>query len=584
MKLNGKSGVHKLGSSGGDIKQCERNKKLQTNPQQETEMKRLFPSPTASLHDLSNAQNTDGDLVQPEPAVFTGSAGGSILGCGSIARWKKGPGKSKTWKRSPKIVISGPKMFRKERLITSAFISSPRYFKPQLWIPALFMRCRGRVKRQERRIVAEPRASFRESRRDLFERSQYLDEDNASYVSQFRSSELCRRDEKPTTLIRIDQPYLGEPAPIFIRFTWQNKSLIRSSGEVDRFIAPNILLQGKWRVGNFIRNDSHADVYSVLHVDRHPYTAEAHFFLDQFYGNGDTYAKRYKARKRNNGECVDSFWYRGRNVFVIRVQEVKERFNFRNTEKEFPSLVQLGERNGKRSLQTLRSGTRATYAAVVTMALQDKQENRSANISTGPLPKHHKTTNMVERAHKTRSTKQREKRRAKRAAAYPPNAKSNRSFEQVNVNVEDAQTADVTRAGFRLASLKQRLRDKEAQACGKSGEERESRSSEVQPDHALVEEIDNAERIATGSDAHNTDDSKDETEDLAYTCICLRCRILTLAFYNPEFLVLSWKELVNHVNISNDLLEIRDFLKVFNPVAINTHLRCLLEELMSIKL
>jgi hypothetical protein len=135
------------------------------------------------------------------------------------------------------------------------------------------------------------------------------------------------------------------PGKAFMRFTWKDKIIANGVGHLDRFLPTGLLIRSGWRIGEFIRNDNHADVYSVSNKNISHYyseagsSLEAHAFLDEYHGNSGNYANRHKRRMRRGGCCLESFWLNDRHVLIIRIQKEMGSLISRNYEEEFPDLV-----------------------------------------------------------------------------------------------------------------------------------------------------------------------------------------------------------------------------------------------------
>lgn len=217
--------------------------------------------------------------------------------------------------------------------------------------------------------------------------------------------------------------HLLEPPPAFIRFTWEKGVLTKATGELDRFLPTNLLLQRRWRIQSFLRNDSHADVYSVLDstpsrsgTDVSREELEAHILLDEYHGNCDTFVKRRKRRWRESGECAASFWYRRRHVFIIRDSKKIRRFALKNMEEEFPSLIRRREISVPCAVRCRQWCGAETYASAVKAMESD---NNPEKDSRTPAAENDETP--VKKDRQRRAAKQRNKRRAKRNASFGRN-------------------------------------------------------------------------------------------------------------------------------------------------------------------
>jgi hypothetical protein len=181
-------------------------------------------------------------------------------------------------------------------------------------------------------------------------------EEHSCHKISARGSKSRRRRQKSTTKTyayghmavlncEVGENDVLEPGKAFMRFTWKNKTIANGVGHLDRFLPTGLLFRSGWRINEFIRNDNHADVYSLNSKDLRDHghdaesSLEAHVFLDEYHGNSKNYASRKKSRMCRGGNFLDKFWHNGRHVFIIRVSKEVISFMSRNYEEEFPGLL-----------------------------------------------------------------------------------------------------------------------------------------------------------------------------------------------------------------------------------------------------
>ncbi|XPS72835.1 hypothetical protein M3J09_004996 [Ascochyta lentis] len=68
---------------------------------------------------------------------------------------------------------------------------------------------------------------------------------------------------------------------------------------------------------------------------------------------------------RDSGDCLDTFWYGDRHVFVMEIQKKQILFRLRNTEEEFPILVDQNKCNEQVALRRRSFRGKPSFAAVV---------------------------------------------------------------------------------------------------------------------------------------------------------------------------------------------------------------------------
>ncbi|KAF2828979.1 hypothetical protein CC86DRAFT_379755 [Ophiobolus disseminans] len=161
----------------------------------------------------------------------------------------------------------------------------------------------------------------------------------------------------------------------FSRLTWKDTMLVDGQDHVDRFLPASLILAKRWRIQTFLRNDPHADVYSVLDIHDSDSRLsmdlagvhEANVFLEEYHGKSEMYAKRRKRamRESDNGETIqdefglyrdevgvyptsrqrpkamlasDSGYDSARHVIIAEVRPRMRPFKLRLTDEEYPKL------------------------------------------------------------------------------------------------------------------------------------------------------------------------------------------------------------------------------------------------------
>jgi hypothetical protein len=163
----------------------------------------------------------------------------------------------------------------------------------------------------------------------------------------------------------------SDPGNMFLRLTWDGTSLLYGIPKVERLLPTGLVFPSGWRIGEFLRNESFADVYALDYagsdhaISHRKNGLEAHVFLNRYHGNAETYVKKHKTRMRTTGNCLDTFWHEGKHVFVMGVPRKNIRFKLRNSEKEFPSLVDQKSWMAKATRRQRQHMKKPTYAAVL---------------------------------------------------------------------------------------------------------------------------------------------------------------------------------------------------------------------------
>ncbi|KAL6703671.1 hypothetical protein ACN47E_009445 [Coniothyrium glycines] len=257
------------------------------------------------------------------------------MGAKDVARWKKGAGKNKSWKRCPKMMHPPTVQHKEEDKLRKRAAKASRamdhFSTSPLWIPHVLVQDSRRTRQS--RGVKLLRYRLR-GRGDDEKKSMILDHANETPAENDtpQDNEHTQRPQEPPHA--IDH---GEPRPALMRLTWTAAS-VNGVGSLERFLAPGLSVRSRWRIARFLRNDSHADVYAMVDALAAGRTLEGHYFLPSYQGNGETYAKRHKRRMRGGGHCVASFWFEGRDMLIMRIPVAVGGFRMRSLKREFPPL------------------------------------------------------------------------------------------------------------------------------------------------------------------------------------------------------------------------------------------------------
>jgi hypothetical protein len=289
----------------------------------------------------------------------------------SLDVWRNTAGRSKSWRRCPKSVAT--KASHKKRAVLRVDCPEKGFAKSPLWVPSAFVRSAHGPKARLVERPAERRESSRGSSR-VQGADRYGASDDIKFAPGQGRGRKASTDAESETVARNHveaDRNIAEPGIAFLRLTWKDKTLADGVGQLDRFLPTGLQFRSGWRIYGFLRNDSHADVYSMTHIKTSHSNAkpkgrlEAHVFLDAYHGNCAVYAKRQQSRMRESGQCLDGFWYVGRRVLVMDVAADAPWFRLRNTEEEFPSLVDTRTYMENAALQRRCLRGKPSFAAIV---------------------------------------------------------------------------------------------------------------------------------------------------------------------------------------------------------------------------
>ncbi|KAF2035807.1 hypothetical protein EK21DRAFT_84213 [Setomelanomma holmii] len=403
------------------------------NKRSKRDDKKVLPCHRGHMHykersSQSGERYSVGRSLGPESMQDTGTTAmttpwtndDDIVGANMLSVWKNTAGRSKSWRRCAKAPSS--KLSQNQKMRSNGLKIAHHFSKAPLWVPVVFIRFeRGRHPSKSVRIWR-----YQETRSP--KETESIDE----ITLLNRSGETASPEKKdahdlPVQRMKLIDPRRDgisasnpEPGKPFMRLTWKDRTLIHGTVQLDRFLPSGLMFRSGWRIVDFCRNDNHADIYFLradgARTEGEP-CLEAHVFLDEYHGNSETYAKRQKSRMRESGNCLDSFWYEGRHIFIMQVPKQMPQFRLKNTEDEFPSLVHRRKCIAYVALQRRVLRGKPSYAAVAGQTRGRQmmlQEPRSMPLAKSALEKE------LEQIEKTR-VKKKEKQRCKRQAAREAN-------------------------------------------------------------------------------------------------------------------------------------------------------------------
>ena len=319
---------------------------------------------------LTNETNSGG-------TVFPDSDNGSrqhVKGNTSLIAWKSHGGKSKSWKRCPQTNILGPP--KQGNAMPDRNICSSEFFKSPLWIPEKYVLSQRREKkRRERKLVRYHVPCKRATKEEILIAQDRIVTEKATASRKLEGDQAMQHG----SLISPEQQAVDlcslEPSLAFIRFTWVGKMIAGGGGELDHFLPLGLLLRSRWRISGFLRNDSQADVYSIFDTESCcpsgssvQEVLEGHYFLHEYHGNCEAFAKRRQQRMRRSQDFHDGFWYGDRRMLVLKVAKRVLPFQLRKSDAEFPRLASRQTKSKRKALSASTLRTRLSYAAILTMA------------------------------------------------------------------------------------------------------------------------------------------------------------------------------------------------------------------------
>ena len=343
---------------------------------------------------------------------------GDVTGQMSLDVWRGTAGNSKSWRRYPKAIAS--KQFRRKHTLSKRIDVERRFDKALEWVPSAFVRSQHAERPSRMERIVRCRTPCPRSQKMRHVDPHQLHAGNDFVIPERKCGDVSQAPHSEVQ--RLGRDTAGNdtrgPASVFIRFTWKNKILTNGVGQLDRFIPTGLLFRSVWRVDEFLRNESHADVYSLTNAridpsrDERTAVLEGHVFLDEYHGNSEVYAKRQKTRMRESGNCLDAFWYNGRHIMVMKVLKQLSPFRLRNTEEEFPSLIDRGTCMVHVALQRRCFRGKPTYAAIT----GSRPPAREAARLPSPKTVLEKEIEKIEKARLKKAHKQKWKRQVQRDA------------------------------------------------------------------------------------------------------------------------------------------------------------------------
>jgi hypothetical protein len=328
--------------------------------------------------------------------------GEDLKGNKALEVWKKNAGSGKTWRRCERVQTSNLKV-----LVIIRY-GDLRFYQPLLWLPQAFVRSTKQQQHRDLKRILVSKKRIRKPGKHFKPPPLGVEKDEGSYELQQSQRSLYRTRER--YLHELDDT--GLPGA-YIRLTWGSVAIPR--GQLDRFLPGGLILQSRWHVLSFLRNDSHVDVYAVtdIHEQLEASTElELHLFLAGNLGNSATYAKRKQERTYNSGRCLGRFWYGERRVLVVQIPRTQELYQMQM--KDFPALTGNGGKSKWQIACAFRHSRLPTYASVLS--------SPAYSLQSPPLHQRLKEEEdqrferIKERAREKKSRKQRDKRHSQRLA------------------------------------------------------------------------------------------------------------------------------------------------------------------------
>jgi hypothetical protein len=349
------------------------------------------------------------------------------FGRASLSAWKHTAGRGKSWNRCAIVTAPSPSqhihvVVIPGEIITAIPRSESHCIKDRSHIPCT---TRNQVFMRILRTLQRPVPS-RSGRQKKFLRHMECNDD---FDQNFEIEEGFDYAGEMTKEVRshLTHEDAHKKPHAFRRLILDTRMVGLVEDREERFYPYGIVLGHTWRMGRFLRNDSHADVYATFstHIEYSSSVPEsnfeAHIFLYEYRGNSAAYARRHKGRMRKGSHCVRTFWHDGRHVFIMFVPAPSSIFTFHNTEEEYPSLVTKKTWVGLMGKRQRPSRELRTYAKV-TQGSQPQQQAAGASVHNH-LPNMESTQENVRedlrQSSSARSRKQKNKRRVQRTARKP---------------------------------------------------------------------------------------------------------------------------------------------------------------------
>lgn len=324
-------------------------------------------------------------------------------GCIALRSWKELAGSSKSWRKVPK---SKFRDLRNDTRATSTARNSSLFFISAIWLPQAFVRGhQGRGSRTNKTPRSwKPRKKLKPQGKSNFQIGGLYEQDREVQLVTHETQEL----QSSTSGVdgHLDPLHDSEPPKRLLRLVLGEE--VESWAE--EFLPTGMLLRKRWRIQGFIRNESHADVYSVDDLSDQAHSdskTELHKFLNIQVGKSATYAQRKQRRMRNSGCCIDDFWHGEMRIFVVRINTL----GCKRQELAGPS--ESAFRTKTRTQRILLGGEKPTYAAVLCREVVGGYKVQSLRAQLNDEAEE-RIAEIKERKREKKCRKQRDKRQARR--------------------------------------------------------------------------------------------------------------------------------------------------------------------------
>lgn len=341
-------------------------------------------------------------LVTTVPHAETGFAYSISKGRAALVAWKNTAGKAKAWRRCSKVARNT------NRPMVGGLPYHGDYFRSPLWLPQGFVAFQKPLKFPQKRNMRRCKVS--EQRKH--------DRKHPHIQSMFDSEHVCSsgymydhynepEHHNDPAIDLVEYPNSVEPPPGFLRLIWKDFQVSRID-DYERFLPSGLTVTSRWHIQSFLRNDSHADVYSIQDA-QHPCKLpgvvalfEGHYFLAEYDGNGERYAKRHRSRMQRTRAFVEQVWLGGRSMIIMSVPECVTTYNLRYSREEFPALAGRNTESGFGIKQHYRSDGKPSYAAILKGVEATKQIVESSRAGIPRLTSQEQTRNAKKQRLKRR--------------------------------------------------------------------------------------------------------------------------------------------------------------------------------------
>jgi hypothetical protein len=208
---------------------------------------------------------------------------------------------------------------------------------------------------------------------------------------------------------------------MFLKLTWNGANFLYEIPKVERLLPTGLVFCSGWRIGEYLRNESFADVYALDYtgsdyaISDRKNGLDANVFLSHYHGgNAKTYVQKHKRRMQATGNCMDTFRHEGKHVFVMSVPRKNNRFKLRNSEKKFPSLVDQKSWMAKATRRQREHMKKPTYAAVLESTSTQYVISQEEQEAVQPTTALERELRLVEERKEKKRHKQWARRRAQR--------------------------------------------------------------------------------------------------------------------------------------------------------------------------